>query len=138
MSRNSPSARYHRAIVYLAHLAQYKKYGPLIGPKEKHQPNPRWEKKMINKNFVLGMSIKTDLSVEVCQELLEKGWTYKESLTEPGTWVAPISSLRIDSSALKLPCQSPAPIATNGAIYIGCSLNKEHEEELHEATIKWK
>jgi hypothetical protein len=36
------SNRVHRALVYLAHLEQYKRLGPLIGPKEKHQPNPRW------------------------------------------------------------------------------------------------
>lgn len=42
MSRNSPSARRHRALVFLAHLWQYKTYGPLIGPKEAHQPEHRW------------------------------------------------------------------------------------------------
>jgi hypothetical protein len=45
MSKNSPSARYHRFIVFLAHLYRYKTYGPLIGPKEEHQPNPRWDNK---------------------------------------------------------------------------------------------
>lgn len=45
MSRNSPSARRHRALVFLAHLVQYKKYGPLIGPKESHQPDYQWKGK---------------------------------------------------------------------------------------------
>lgn len=44
MGSDSPSARRHRALVFLARLVQYKTYGPLIGPKEAHQPNPRWEK----------------------------------------------------------------------------------------------
>lgn len=34
--------RVHRALVFLAHLEQYKRLGPLIGPKEQHQPDPRW------------------------------------------------------------------------------------------------
>lgn len=42
MGHNSPSARKHRALRFLAHLVQYKQYGPLVGPKEAHQPNPRW------------------------------------------------------------------------------------------------
>lgn len=42
MSRNSPSARRHRALKFLGHLAQYEKFGPLIGPKEEHQPEHRW------------------------------------------------------------------------------------------------
>lgn len=42
MSRNSPSARKHRALKFLAHLVHYKKYGPLIGPHEAHQPEHRW------------------------------------------------------------------------------------------------
>jgi hypothetical protein len=45
MSKNSPSARRHRLLVYLRNLYLYKKYGPLIGPKEEHQPNPRWERR---------------------------------------------------------------------------------------------
>jgi hypothetical protein len=44
MSKNSPSARLHRLLKYFAQEVQYRKYGPLIGPKEKHQPNPRWGK----------------------------------------------------------------------------------------------
>lgn len=42
MGSNSPSARKHRALIFLAHLVQYKTYGPLIGPKEAHQPDFRW------------------------------------------------------------------------------------------------
>lgn len=42
MGRNSPSARIHRALVFLARLEQYRAYGPLIGPKEPHQPDYRW------------------------------------------------------------------------------------------------
>lgn len=41
MGRNSPSARRHRALKFLGHLWQYKTYGPLIGPKEAHQPDYR-------------------------------------------------------------------------------------------------
>lgn len=43
MSKNSPSARLHRAFVTLVRIANYKKYGPLIGPKEEHQPEYRWD-----------------------------------------------------------------------------------------------
>jgi hypothetical protein len=43
MGKNSPSARKHRALVFLAHLEQYKRLGPLIGPKEAHQPEYRWK-----------------------------------------------------------------------------------------------
>jgi hypothetical protein len=42
MGSNSPSARLHRALRFLAQLDQYKTYGPLVGPKEAHQPDPRW------------------------------------------------------------------------------------------------
>lgn len=35
-------ARMHRMLVTLAHIVQYKKYGPLVGPKEAHQPDFRW------------------------------------------------------------------------------------------------
>lgn len=42
MGRNSPSARLHRALRALAHLEQYRRLGPLIGPKEAHQPDHRW------------------------------------------------------------------------------------------------
>lgn len=42
MGSNSPSARKHRALRFLAHLEQYKRLGPLIGPKEAHQPDYRW------------------------------------------------------------------------------------------------
>lgn len=35
--------RVHRALVFLAHLEQYKRLGPLIGPKEQHQPDHRWD-----------------------------------------------------------------------------------------------
>lgn len=42
MGKNSPSARKHRALKYLSQLWQYKTYGPLIGPKEAHQPEHRW------------------------------------------------------------------------------------------------
>lgn len=42
MGKRSPSAIKHRALKFLAHLYHYKTYGPLIGPKEAHQPNPRW------------------------------------------------------------------------------------------------
>lgn len=44
MSKNSPSARRHRILKFLKQVQMYRDYGPLIGPKEKHQPNPRWEK----------------------------------------------------------------------------------------------
>lgn len=39
MGSNSPSARKHRALRFLSHLMQYEKYGPLVGPKEAHQPD---------------------------------------------------------------------------------------------------
>lgn len=42
MGKNNPSARVHRALVKLAHIVQYKQYGPLIGPKEQHQPDHQW------------------------------------------------------------------------------------------------
>ena len=32
----------HRVLVWLAHLEQYRAYGPLIGPKLPHQPDYRW------------------------------------------------------------------------------------------------
>lgn len=42
MGRNSPSARLHRVMRFLAHVQQYREYGPLVGPKQSHQPDHRW------------------------------------------------------------------------------------------------
>jgi len=42
MGKNSPSAQLHRLLKLLAQEVQYRKYGPLIGPKEKHQPDWQW------------------------------------------------------------------------------------------------
>lgn len=48
-------------------------------------------------------------------------------VTDPGT---------VNGSVIRMPCDAPAPLAMNGAVYVGCSLPKDHSGQ-HEVTVKW-
>lgn len=43
MGKNSPSRVRHRHLVNMINIARYYYLGPLIGPKEKHQHDYRWD-----------------------------------------------------------------------------------------------
>jgi hypothetical protein len=38
---------------------------------------------------------------------------------------------------IKTPCGTAAPLVVNGAIYVGCSLPRDHEGD-HSITITWR